>query len=188
MIPLATVRQLSTAEERRAEVLPVAARAFAAGGLHGTPTAEIAKQVGISQAYLFRLFPTKLELFIAVIERCFSLTLNRFQEAAREAQAAGADVLCAIGDSYLTLVSDRELLLGQLQAHAAAATEPAVRDAVRRGFGQLFDFARRVSGATDDEIRDWFAHGMLISVLVAIDVQQVDAPWARALAAKPPTS
>jgi AcrR family transcriptional regulator len=185
MTPLATARQLSTAEERRAEVLPVAARAFAWGGLHGTPTADIAKEVGISQAYLFRLFPTKLELFVAVIERCFSLTLARFEEAAREAKQAGADVLCAIGDSYLTLLSDRELLLGQLQAHAAAATEPAVRDAVRQGFAELFDFARRVSGATDDEVRDWFAHGMLLHVLVAIDAQDVDAPWARALVAKP---
>jgi AcrR family transcriptional regulator len=185
MPPAATVRQLSTAEDRRAEVLPVAARAFAQRGLHGTPTADIAKQVGISQAYLFRLFPTKLELFVAVVDRCFALTLARFEEAAGTAREEGDDVLCAIGDAYIGLLSDRELLLGQLQAHAAAATERAVRDAVRRGFAELFDFARRASGGSVEEIRAWFAQGMLINVLVAIDAADVDEPWARALVDAP---
>ena len=181
--PATPARQLSTAEERRAEVLPVAARAFAERGLHGTPTAEIARDAGISQAYLFRLFPTKLELFVAVVDRCFSLTLARFQDAATTALREGVDVLCAIGEAYVALMADRHLLLGQLQAHAAAATEPLVRDAVRRGFAELFAYARRVSGAGDEEIRQWFAAGMLINVLAAIDAQDVDEPWARALVA-----
>jgi AcrR family transcriptional regulator len=178
-------RQLSTAEERRAEVLPVAARAFAQRGLHGTPTTEIAKEAGISQAYLFRLFPTKLELFVAVVDRCFALTLARFEDAAAAARSAGEDILCAIGDAYVGLIGDRELLLGQLQAHAAAATEPEVRGAVRRGFAELFAYARRVSGGSDDEIRAWFAQGMLLNVLVAIEAQDVDEPWARVLTCPP---
>lgn len=180
----ALTRQLSTAEERRAEVLPVAARAFAEHGLHGTPTADIARAAGISQAYLFRLWPTKLELFVAVVDRCFALTLERFRAAASDARRNGEDLLCAMGDAYLTLLGERELLLGQLQAHAAAATEPAVRDAVRRGFAELFAYARRVSGGTEEEIRTWFAQGMLLNVLVAIDAAAVDEPWARALVDK----
>lgn len=181
MTPASTARQLSTAEERRAEVLPVAARAFATHGLHGTPTADIARSAGISQAYLFRLWPTKLELFVAVVDRCFELTLQRFRDAAASARQAGDDVLCSLGDAYVEMLGDPELLLGQLQAHAAAATEPAVRDAVRRGFAELFAFARGVSGVTNEEIREWFAYGMLINVLVAMDARAVDEPWARAL-------
>jgi AcrR family transcriptional regulator len=187
MNPTTATRQLSTAEERRADVLPVAARAFAQGGLHGTPTAEIAKDSGISQAYLFRLFPTKLELFVAVVDRCFALTLARFREAASEAGGAGDDILCALGDAYVGMLADRELLLVQLHGHAAAATEPAVRDAVRRGFAQLFDYARAVSGGSDEEIRDWFAQGMLLNVLAAMDAQHVEEPWTHALVAKPTT-
>ena len=164
----------------------MAVRAFAERGLHGTPTAEIARDAGISQAYLFRLWPTKLELFVAVVDRCFELTLERFRATERAARAGGEDVLCALGDAYIVMLGDPDLLLGQLQAHAAAATEPAVRDAVRRGFAELFAFVRSVSGVTDGEIRTWFAHGMLINVLVAMGAQDVDEPWARALVAPPP--
>src|SRR5947209_15752731 len=112
MTPASATRQLSTAGERRAEVLPIAARAFAERGLHGTPTAEIARTAGISQAYLFRLWPTKLELFVAVVDRCFALTLEHFQDAAGAARQTGEDVLCAMGDAYVEMLVDRELLLG----------------------------------------------------------------------------
>ncbi|MDQ3723189.1 MAG: TetR/AcrR family transcriptional regulator, partial [Actinomycetota bacterium] len=71
-------RTLSTAEERREEILQAAERVFAARGLHGTPTMEIAKAAGISQAYLFRLFPTKAELFMALVERCNARVLRTF--------------------------------------------------------------------------------------------------------------
>jgi AcrR family transcriptional regulator len=56
-----------TAGERRERVLEAALTAFAAGGLDGTSTQDIARRAGISQAYLFRLFPTKKALFLAVV-------------------------------------------------------------------------------------------------------------------------
>ena len=40
-------------------------RHFAIGGYNGTSTEAIAREAGISQPYLFRLFRTKKELFIA---------------------------------------------------------------------------------------------------------------------------
>src|SRR5215475_3687882 len=64
-----TTRQLSTAAERREVLVEAAVAAFAEHGFHGTPTTEIAKAAGISQAYLFRLFPTKSELYVAAVER-----------------------------------------------------------------------------------------------------------------------
>ena len=87
-----------TAEERREEVLQAATEEFARGGLDGTPTEAIARRVGISQPYLFRLFRTKKELFLAVIARCFDLTLSTFREAAGE--RSGTDALHAMGRSY----------------------------------------------------------------------------------------
>lgn len=58
-------RRLSIRERRIEEVVSAAVTVFAARGLHA-PTAEIARASGISHAYLFRLFPTKLELVLAV--------------------------------------------------------------------------------------------------------------------------
>jgi AcrR family transcriptional regulator len=56
-------------EERRREIIEAATREFAIGGLNGTPVEAIAKQVGVSQPYLFQLFGTKKDLFIAAVKR-----------------------------------------------------------------------------------------------------------------------
>jgi AcrR family transcriptional regulator len=178
-------RTLSTAEDRRETLVEAAVRAFAERGFHGTPTTEVAKAAGISQAYLFRLFPTKGDLYVAAVQRCFERTLATFRAAAEAARASGEEVLPAMGHAYAGLVADRYALLGQLQAHAAAVDDPAVRAAVRRGFAELYEFVARASLASDDEVRAWFATGMLLNVLAAMDAFSVDEPWARALVGTP---
>lgn len=178
--PPAATRTLSTADERREEILRAAERVFAARGLHGTPTMEIAKAAGISQAYLFRLFPTKAELFIALVRRCNERIQRTFVDAAAAAKAAGEDVLPAMGKAYIGLLSDRDLLLGQLHAHAAC-DDPAVRAEMRRGFARLVELAERESGAGADQIRAFFAHGMLLNVLAAMRAEESDAHWAQVL-------
>jgi len=178
-------RTLSTAEERREEILQAAERVFAARGLHGTPTMEIAKAAGISQAYLFRLFPTKAELFMALVERCNRRVLRTFADAAAAARAAGEPVLVAMGLAYVGLLGDRNLLLNQLNAHAAC-DDPAIRDQVRRGFAQLVELVEHESGAGPEEVRTFFAQGMLLNVLAAMRAQDVDEHWAQVLLKPPP--
>ena len=176
----AATRTLSTAEQRREEILQAAEQVFAARGLHGTPTMEIAKAAGISQAYLFRLFPTKAELFIALVQRCNERIHRTFVEAAAAAKAADEDVLAAMGKAYIGLLSNRDLLLGQLHAHAACDDE-LVRAEMRRGFARLVELVERESDAGPDEIRAFFAHGMLLNVLAAMRAEESDAHWAEVL-------
>jgi AcrR family transcriptional regulator len=173
-----SVRTLSTAEQRREDLLAAAQRVFAARGLHGTPTTEIARAAGISQAYLFRLFPTKLELFVACVERCFEHTAEVFAQAAADARARGdEDVLLAMGEAYGALLHDRNQLLLQMQAYAAA-DEPAVREATQTGFRRLVELAQREDPTADGErIQSWFGHGMLMNVLAAMSVGDLDEPW-----------
>ena len=174
-----TPRTLSTAEERRETLVESAVRVFAERGFHGTPTSEVAKAAGISQAYLFRLFPNKNELYVAAVDRCFARTLAVFKRAADG--VAPEQALEAMGTAYFELITDRTALLGQLQAHAAAVNDPVVREAVRRGFADLYDFVAAASRAGDGEIQAWFAYGMLCNVLAAMQADDVDEPWARAL-------
>src|SRR6478735_4342668 len=58
-----------SADERREAILVAATRAFAKGGYHGTSTDAVAKEAGVSQPYVVRMFGTKLELFLEVFER-----------------------------------------------------------------------------------------------------------------------
>ena len=173
-------RRLSTADERREAVLAAAEKGFAARGLHGTPTLEISRAAGISHAYLFRLYPTKAELFIALVRRCNERVHTTFAEAAATAEATGGDVLEAMGAAYHQLLADRELLLVQLHAQAAC-DDLGVRQEMRAGFARLLDLIERESGADAEAVRSFFAEGMLLNALAAMGADAVDDHWARVL-------
>ncbi|MBO8193272.1 TetR/AcrR family transcriptional regulator [Streptomyces oryzae] len=182
MTPSGTRRQLSTADERKRTVLQTAVSAFADRGYFGTTTTDVAKRAGISQAYVYRLFPDKEALFVAVVEHCFALIRDSLSDGAAAAGgSAPEEVLRAMGDAYAQLIADRNLLLLQLHAQCAAAAEPAIREAVRAGYARLVEYVRGVSGAAEPDIQRFFATGMLCHLVVAIDADQVEAPWARAL-------
>jgi AcrR family transcriptional regulator len=172
--------QRMTKEERRREIIEAATREFAVGGLYGTPVSAIAKRVGVSQPYLFMLFGTKKELFIAAVRRAFERTVAAFRSAAAE---AGGDpdphaVLMAMGIAYHRLLDDRTLLLMQMQAYAAC-DDPEVREAVREEFVRLVRFVQTASGAPDVAVRAWLAEGMLMNVGAAMDLGGVQEDWAR---------
>ncbi|WP_205699572.1 TetR/AcrR family transcriptional regulator [Conexibacter sp. SYSU D00693] len=175
-----TKRTLSTAEERREALVEAAVRVFAERGFHATPTLDVAKAAGISQAYLFRLFPTKSELFVAAVDRAKDRILRTFDEAAATAGEEGA--LAAMGMAYEALVErDRDVLRLQLQSQVAAASDPAIRDAARRCFADLHDLVAQRSGASPEELKGFFAAGMLINAMAAVDAEGLDEPWAATL-------
>jgi AcrR family transcriptional regulator len=178
----ATTRQ--TADERRTAVLAAANVEFALRGLHGASTDAIARRAGISQPYLFRLFGSKKELFIAVIDDCFARTLTSFRAAA--SGTSGTDALDAIGGAYTeSLEIDRTMLQGQLQAYAASVEDEEIRDATARGYGRLVDFVETVSGADRVTISRFFAKGMLMNVLAAMQysiADEIQDSWAGRLA------
>jgi AcrR family transcriptional regulator len=173
-----------TAEERREAVLEAARHEFAQHGLHGASTDVIARRAGISQPYLFRLFGSKKELFLAVNEACFARTLDTFREAA--SGTSGHDALRAIGEAYRGLIeSDRTMLQGQLQAYAASVEDAAVRESTARGYGRLVDYVETVSGADRETVSRFFATGMLLNVLAAMQYSISDDPresWVARLA------
>ena len=177
-----TTRQ--TAEERREAVLEAARYEFAQHGIHGASTDAIARRAGISQPYLFRLFGSKKALFIAVNEQCFGRTLELFREAA--SGQSGRDALAAIGAAYGQLIeSDRTMLQGQLQAYAASVVDEDVRESTARGYGRLVDYVETVSGADKQTIARFFAKGMLMNVLAAMQYSIAEEPkgsWAARLA------
>jgi AcrR family transcriptional regulator len=164
------------AGERREAVLAAAIPEFAAGGLAGTSTEDVARRAGISQPYLFRLFPTKKALFLALVERCFRQVAAAFEAAAMD--RVGEDALDAMADAYHQLLEDRTLLLLQLQSYAAC-DDPEIRDATRTGFKALWALAERLSGLPYERIVTFFAMGMLMNVAAAMDLPAVDERWTR---------
>jgi AcrR family transcriptional regulator len=174
----ATVRL--SRQERQQAIVEAAMREFAVGGLHGTSVEAIAKRVGVSQPYLFRLFGTKKELFIAAVRAGMERTLRTFMEATAEVpeDADAEAVLKAIGESYQRLLEDRTLLLLQLQGYAAC-DDAGIREVVRSEFARLYRFVARASGAPAGTLRQFFAEGMLMNVAAAMDLPSLKEEWAR---------
>jgi AcrR family transcriptional regulator len=164
-----------SADERREQVLEAGAVEFAAGGLAGTSTESVARRAGISQPYLFRLFPTKKDLFIALIERCYRRVGATFTSAAQG--LTGEEAADAMGKAYYELLRDRTMLLLQMQAYAAC-DDPEIRDAARAGYKSLWEIVERETGLPQGEVVEFFAYGMLLNVAAAMDLPSVKEPWA----------
>jgi AcrR family transcriptional regulator len=160
-------RTRGTAEERREAVIEAAITEFAEHGYHAASTAAIAKRAGISQPYIYALFPDKQALFLACHRRGCERIRRAFAEAARGTRP-GQERIQAMGAAYVELLGGRRELMLQLQAFAAAG-EPNLRSAIREGFVEVMDDIRRRLGDADAAAL-FMARGMLLNILTALEV------------------
>jgi AcrR family transcriptional regulator len=174
MTPEAAVRLRQSSDERREHVLEAAIREFAESGYAAASTAAIAKRAGISQPYIYALFPSKQELFLAAHDRVLSRIRFTFREAARGATSP-LDALHRMGMRYPELIANRYELLSQLQAYAAAG-DPVVRAHVAQGFKTLVDEVTELSSASPADVAQFFAAGMLANVTTILELPEVCAP------------
>jgi AcrR family transcriptional regulator len=158
----------ASSDERREQVIQAAVHEFAEHGFRATSTSAIAKRAGISQPYIYALFPNKHELFLATHAYVVGHIRDAFTEAARGLDDP-EDRLHAMGKAYMTLLEERDEILVQMQSHAAAA-DPALRDVVRREFVGLIEHVERVSGVPRQKALDFVACGMLLNVIAALDL------------------
>jgi AcrR family transcriptional regulator len=178
-------RQRVPAAERRDALIAAAIEEFAVGGLHGTPVDRIARRVGVAQPYVFSLFPTKRDLFIAAVERGFDMVTELFTESALQFKRDHAedyerfDLLAAMGDSYIELLaSNRPKLMFQLQAYAACSDE-VIRERVSAAYARLGVRIREVTGADENELNEFLSHGMWLNVQAALQMMglEVACEW-----------
>lgn len=65
--------------ERRAELVPLLARAFAELGYRRATTAELARRCGVREPILYRLWPDKQAMFVAAIEHVYDASVQSWQ-------------------------------------------------------------------------------------------------------------
>lgn len=171
------VSSRQTADERRTSVLAAAVSEFARSGYAGTSTEAIANRAGISQPYLFRLFGTKKGLFLAT----YGLVADRIVREMTDASEGleGQDALDAMGLAYIELMADPEILQVQLHGFAAAAGDADIARGCRSTFEVLWKLADQRTHLPEECLRDFFAMGMMINVMAAIDLLSVSEHWAQ---------
>lgn len=180
---------LSTADSRRPVVLASAIRAFARSGYVGTTIADVGREADISAAYVFKLYPSKERLFVAALERCYELVEEALEAGASVAAGASgvdaqtpAGILYAMGGAYAALVADRDLLMLQVHAQAAAGS-PGIAAAVRSGVARVTTLVKTRSGAPDADVQRFIAFGQLCHLIVTVGIESADGPWAEIIAA-----
>jgi AcrR family transcriptional regulator len=172
-----------TASERRTAVLAAAITEFARSGYSGTSTDAIATRAGISQPYLFRLFGTKKDLFIATYELVSDRIIAAMTRAGTGLEGQAAQE--AMGTAYAELLQDPELLQVQLHGFAAAPGDADIAATCRRTFEVLWHLIHERTDMTDEEILKFFSMGMMMNVMSAIDLLSISAPWAQSFCPVP---
>jgi AcrR family transcriptional regulator len=170
-----------SAEERRESVIRAATTEFARGGYHGTSTEAIARRVGVSQPYLFRLFPGKKAIFLAAAQRCVEESIRTFEEAAEGLE--GEEAQHAMANAYTKVIAERpERLMMQMQMYVAVAAAEQEGDhefgeSVRAGWMRLWDTVHVPLGADAKETTTFLAYGMLINCLLGMGFPPEHRVW-----------
>jgi AcrR family transcriptional regulator len=168
-----------SADERRELVVEAARREFAALGLGGATGEGLSYRAGISHPYLLRLFGSKRELFLEVVDRLF----DGLVAAARGARAPESD-----GDGFTDLEHSLKEALGEdgpsllLQCFAACGVDE-VRLAVQRRMGELYEALERAAPSRGAEIEGLLSRLLLIGALEAARLSDLASreAWARRL-------
>jgi AcrR family transcriptional regulator len=162
-----------SAQERRESVIRAAIAEFALKGYYGTSTEAIAKRVGVSQPYLFRLFRSKKAIFVTALARSIEDTCLAFERAA-EGVEEGEQTRQAMAKAYARLNSAHpETLQMQMQGYAIVAAaetqgDDQIGELVRAGWLRLWQTVHLLLGADAKETAAFLAHGMLVNTLTAI--------------------
>jgi AcrR family transcriptional regulator len=162
-----------SADERRGQVISAAIAEFAEQGYQAASTAAIARRAGISQPYIYALFPSKQDLFIAVHDEVVGRIRRAFTAAATSG-ASPEEKMAAMGNVYGDLIADRNALRAQLQTYATG--DPVIQAHAARCYRELYDEVIRLSGATPAQVSLFFACGMLANVTIALGLDDICAP------------
>jgi AcrR family transcriptional regulator len=181
-----------TADERREDVIRAAIIEFATFGLHGGSTERIAERAGISQPYVLRLFGTKKALFLAALNRVTEEIVAAWKTSIVDLEqrlgerGTPEERLLAMGMSYEGIARDIVRLRLILQGFASSEDED-VRAMTQGWLGRMFAWVRRTSDASPEQVRIFFAQGMMLAVAASVraaDKAESDE-WARAMLMMP---
>lgn len=131
--------------ERRAAVVETACRIFARRSYHGSTTAQIARETGVTEPVLYRHFASKRELYLACLDAVWERVQGLWQKAL-ERERDPANSLKAIGKAYLEERGSGRVVLVDLwiQALTEAADDPEIRRALRAQVREVHDFVAGV--------------------------------------------
>jgi AcrR family transcriptional regulator len=116
-----------SAGEKRERLLAAASSVFSRQGL-GTPMSDVAEAVGAGVASVYRLYPSKYELYAALVVR----RMDQIVDAARAAEALPGDRWMGLTQMLRDLVAEQSVEPFVGEARALVADHPDVIESIDR--------------------------------------------------------
>ncbi|HEV8098437.1 MAG TPA: TetR/AcrR family transcriptional regulator [Gaiellaceae bacterium] len=134
-----------TGPERRQAVVETACRVFAKSSYHGSTTAQIARETGVTEPVLYRHFASKRELYVACLDAVWERVRIVWLKALEREQQP-SNWLRAIGKAYLEERGAARIVMVDLwiQALTEAADDPEIRRALRAQVREVHRFVADV--------------------------------------------
>ena len=127
-------------DERRAQLLAAALEVFTSAGYHAAAMDEIADRAGVSKPVLYQHFPSKLDLYLAVLDTHIDSLVFAIQKAIQSTPENSIRVQATIAAYFDFIEADGEAF--RLLFESDMNVEPAVRERLNR---MTYDCAAAVS-------------------------------------------
>jgi AcrR family transcriptional regulator len=127
-------------DERRAQLLSAALEMFTTAGYHSAAMDEIAERAGVSKPVLYQHFPSKLDLYLAVLDTHIDSLVFAIQKAIQSTPDNSERVQATIGAYFDFIEAEGEAF--RLLFESDMSVEPAVRERLNR---MTYDCAAAVS-------------------------------------------
>ena len=127
-------------DERRAQLLAAALEVFTAAGYHSAAMDEIVDRAGVSKPVLYQHFPSKLDLYLAVLDTHIDSLVFAIQKAIQSTPDNAKRVQATIGAYFDFIEAEGEAF--RLLFESDMNVEPAVRERLNR---MTYDCAAAVS-------------------------------------------
>lgn len=163
-----------SSEDRREQIMEAASVVFAERGYAGGTTDAVAKQAGISQAYVVRMFGSKEQLFVEVARRAADRVAEGFRDAIAEFDGAETadDKQEILGEVYSKLVADRGILLVLMHLFNLGH-DPVFGPISRQCFLGIYRIVRDDAGLGPMIATEFMARGMLMNTILAMRLPEV---------------
>jgi AcrR family transcriptional regulator len=140
MQPMSIDKSRMPRDERRAQLLAAALEVFTSAGYHAAAMDEIADRAGVSKPVLYQHFPSKLDLYLAVLDTHIDSLVFAIQKAIQSTPENSIRVQATIAAYFDFIEADGEAF--RLLFESDMNVEPAVRERLNR---MTYDCAAAVS-------------------------------------------
>jgi AcrR family transcriptional regulator len=159
-------------DERRAQLLVAALEVFTAAGYHSAAMDEIADRANVSKPVLYQHFPSKLELYLAVLDLHIDSLVFAIQKAIASNRENSSRVAATV-EAYFGFI-DSEGEAFRLLFESDMNLEPQVRERLNR---MTYDCAAAVSAVISIDTGLGKEESMILAVGIIGTVQTTARHW-----------